>query len=223
MPEILEPFLEWLTAEHGWTVDLHDRRRIGRVLRCDHPWTVEQLGYALGSILAHNPDQIAEFDRHYRSYFTSEDTSSWRPRPLDRSALIRDLQLTGELKEARPEPDEGIKAIAGTAMWKFEARGVLTTKDERAPTHVRFREVPWPAGVPVTAAEDTRRPRQGRVHLEWNADGPCQFFLAEVGDPPSGILDEGAPTSGRPTAADIPPRGSRGGLGTPSRAARDDL
>ncbi|MCY2988369.1 MAG: SUMF1/EgtB/PvdO family nonheme iron enzyme [Planctomycetota bacterium] len=171
----LEPFFAWLQAERGWAVDVQDRRRVSRALQADEQWTVERLGQVLAGVLAHDPEQWADFHRHFAAFFAAESYAELRPHPLDRAALIAALSQV-EIEQPDPEADRR-RQLADTVALQQELEVTVLRPSQTAPaTAFRLREVPWPLQRP---AADGRRPA-----LDWDRDGPRQFFLADVGPPP---------------------------------------
>jgi len=183
----LEPFFEWLSREQSLEITLGDRLRMGRLFQAEGEWTLQRLEDGLGALLTHDPEQSAQFRRHFRQFFAAEAARNVRPRPLDRQALVAALQRLNE--EPPPVPARAVTLDAPSARIEIVSPEVKLTAAPRV--LFRLREVPWPA--PLSTRKGERPVRAARLRVVWAKDDPGkprQFFWARVGDPPAPLLDD---------------------------------
>jgi len=186
----LEPFFEWLSREQSLEITLSDRLRMGRLFQAEGAWTLQRLEDGLGALLTHDPEQSAQFRRHFRQFFAVETTPGLRPRPLDRQALLT------ALAQLQRQPSLPVEHAARPLVDHIRLEDVFAVSVARPSstppaTLFRLRQVPWPASLTASAGE--RPVRAARLRVVWakdDPDKPRQFFWAQVGDPPAPLLDD---------------------------------
>jgi hypothetical protein len=80
------------SGESSFEVTLTDRLRMARLFQAEGDWTLDRLEDGLGALLTRDPEQSARFRHSFRQFFAGDSQPEFRPRPLDRQALIAALQ-----------------------------------------------------------------------------------------------------------------------------------
>ena len=145
---VLEPFFEWLAAQPSFRITVRDRLRIARMLRAEADWTIDRLEAGLGSLLARDPEQLADFRRNFHHFFAVASLPELRPRPLDRGKLIAALKGLETQPAAQPVTRRAVTPQRDSQDVDRAVHPSLVDVCIRPATVFRLREIDWPIPQP---------------------------------------------------------------------------